>query len=253
MTIQTASLAATPKQRTMRLLTAAAGAVLALSAVASIGAWQASRDGGTSTREQPSASVPAPATVRTIIGRATDSAPTYYLVASPAQAATVSADLDEANAVRATAGEPSQPSQIAPLESAEAAADFFHALNSGDAIRATLNLPPVRVVDLRPTALAPVGTLAAATEDARTSLGGRQAPTIYLASASTQADALRATIAQDAAYAQEVNAPPAPDAAVTVVASEQDLARLMYLAGAADELNAARGLPALQVVDRRAS
>lgn len=76
---------------------------------------------------------------------------------------------------------------------------------------------------------------------------------IYLTGSPAQADALRAALDQDAAYGQEVNAPPAPAAAVTVIASEQDLARLLRLAGAADEVNAAYGLPLLQIVDRRAS
>jgi hypothetical protein len=78
-----------------------------------------------------------------------------------------------------------------------------------------------------------------------------EAPIIYLAGSAAQAAAIQAAMDEDAAHAQEVNAPPAPAAAVTIIESEQDLGRLLQLAGAADALNAALGLPAMQVVDRR--
>lgn len=151
MTIQTASIAAAPKQRTTRIIIAAAGTILALSAVAGIGAWQASRDGGTSTREQQAPSVPAPATVRTITSRVSDTTPTYYLVASQAQAAAAEAALEEANALRMTSGEATLTGRVEQLTSVEAEGTFRQAMNTADATRATLGLPPVRVIDLRST------------------------------------------------------------------------------------------------------
>ena len=150
MTIQTASSAATPKQRTTRFVTAAAGAVLALTAAAGLGAWQASHQGGTSVAEPQAAAMAAPAPVRPATSRATDATSTYYLVASQAQAATVHAALEEANAVRATSGEPTRALHVELLESAEAEAAFLTAMSSLDAIRGTFGQPPVRVIDLRP-------------------------------------------------------------------------------------------------------
>ena len=147
MTIQTASIAAAPKQRRTQFITAAAAAVLALGAAAGLGAWQASRYGGTSTAQQPAASLPAP--VQRAVVRAADTAPTYYLVASQAQATAVEAALEEANAVLVTSGEPTLAARVTMLDSAEAEAAFLAATSGDDAVRATLGLSPVRVVDLR--------------------------------------------------------------------------------------------------------
>ena len=158
MTIQTASIVTAPQRRTTRFLTAAAGAALALGAVTGIGAWQASRDGGTRTTEQHVASAPTP--VQRVVGRAIDTAPTYYLVGSAAQAQAAGAALEEANAVRATAGEPSLAGQVETLQSAEAEARLLEAIADADTIRYGLGIPPVRVIDLRPAGEPAVGATA---------------------------------------------------------------------------------------------
>ena len=104
MTSQTAPIAAAPKHHRTWLITAAAGAFLALTTAAGIGAWQMSRDGGTTSGEQQVASLPAsaPAPVQQVAAsRAADAAPTYYLVASSAHAAVITATLGEANSARA--------------------------------------------------------------------------------------------------------------------------------------------------------
>lgn len=147
MTIQTASIAATPKRRTTQLITAAAGAVLALTAATGLGAWQMSRDGGANVGEQ--AVAPASAPVRPAARPAAETAPAYYLVASQTQAAAVAAALEEANAVLATSGEPTLAARVELLGSDEAEAAFRAAMSVGDAIRDTLGLPPMRVIDLR--------------------------------------------------------------------------------------------------------
>ena len=89
MTIQTATIATAPKQRTTRFITAAAGAVLALSAAAGIGAWQASRDGSTSVGNQPAASMPATAARVPAVDPAAFSDQELYSRWLPAQAAAV--------------------------------------------------------------------------------------------------------------------------------------------------------------------
>ena len=149
MTIQRASVAAAPAQHRRRYLSAAAGALLVLTAAAGIGAWQLGRDGGTSNREQPSAAVPVAAPVRTSTGRTGDTAPTYYLVTSPAQAAAVETALNEADALRVTSGEPTLVGHVEQVESAEAEATFFQVMSVTDATRVALNLSPVQLVDLR--------------------------------------------------------------------------------------------------------
>src|SRR5688500_14840757 len=104
MTIQMPANTAAPKPRQTQGRTAAAGVVLALATAAGIGVWQTGRDGGSSVGEQPATSMPVPAPMQRAAGRTADAAPTYYLVASEAEAAAVYAALEEANAVRMTSG-----------------------------------------------------------------------------------------------------------------------------------------------------
>jgi hypothetical protein len=144
MTIQMPSITAAPKQRKTQVLTAAAGVVLALATAAGVGAWQAGRDGG-SVGEQPATSMPAP--VQRAIGRTAAAAPTYYLVASAADAGAVEAALEEANAVRVTSGEATRAPQVTWFDSTEAEASFWSARAEQE--RAGPDLAPVRVVDLR--------------------------------------------------------------------------------------------------------
>ena len=149
MTIQTPASAATPKQRTSPFMTAAAGALLALIAAAALGAWQASRDGGRTSGAQRAAALPVPTSAQRVAGPVIDTAPTYYLVASRAQAAALQAGLDEAEALRVTVREPLLAERVEQLESAEVEAEFLQAMHVLDSTRGTISLPPMRVIDLR--------------------------------------------------------------------------------------------------------
>jgi hypothetical protein len=172
MTIQMPGITAVPKQRKTQFITAAAGVVLALATAAGIGAWQASRDGGTTVGDQPAASIPVPAPVQRTVGRTADVAPTIYLVASTADAAAVYAALEETNAVRVTSGEPTHAHRVERIDSAEADAAFLEMMSIDDGIRASLGLPAVRVIDLRPTDQA-APTAPATTSDLRDGVAPR--------------------------------------------------------------------------------
>ena len=149
MTIQTASVAAAPTQHRRRYFAAAAGALLGLTAAAGIGAWQLGRDGGPSTREQSSAAVPVAAPVRTSTGRTGDTTPTYYLVASSAQAHAALIGIRDSDAVRLELGKAPLDQRVAQVDSAEAEAAFLQEMRVIDATRDSRNLSPIQLVDLR--------------------------------------------------------------------------------------------------------
>ena len=143
MTIQTATIATAPEQRRTRFLTAAAGAILALTAAAGIGAWQASRGGGSETATPPVVAVEQP-----IVARPVERAPTVYLVGTAAQAAAVQRGISEAAAIQAQLGESGTEDEVLLVASAEGEA-ALRLLTEQDAIRAELRLPPLHIVDLR--------------------------------------------------------------------------------------------------------
>ena len=155
MTSQMAPIAPAPKHHRTWLLPAAAGAFLALTTAAGIGAWQMGRAGSTTSGEQWVAPLPASASapVQQVASRAADAAPLYYLIASPAHAAVVTATLGEANVAQDTSDEPTRAPHTQLLDSPEAEAAFRQALSLDDANRTSLALPLARVVDLRPVVL----------------------------------------------------------------------------------------------------
>ena len=113
MTIQTAPIAVAPKRHRTRFITVAAGAVLALTAAAGIGAWQLGRDGTTSVGEQQAASPPVPAAPA---ARAEASPPVVYIAATREQAAELRRMSGEFNTLRAQLGQPEVPVGVLVLE-----------------------------------------------------------------------------------------------------------------------------------------
>jgi hypothetical protein len=76
-------------------------------------------------------------------------------------------------------------------------------------------------------------------------------PMIYLASSQAQADVIQATLDDAAALVEEVNMLPATRSAVTVIETGDYHMRLLQLVGSTDVVNAALGLPIMQVIDLR--
>jgi hypothetical protein len=146
MTIQTVPVAAPPKPRRTQFIIAA-GAAVVISMATGIGAWRAGGDGGANVGEQPVAPLPAPTTPAA--RPAADTAPRYYLGASQEQAATLQAAMTEADMLLGAFGEVTVPAYVEVIDSAEAEAAFLQAVGEADNIRATLGLPPMRIVDLR--------------------------------------------------------------------------------------------------------
>jgi hypothetical protein len=119
----------------------ALGAVVAVAA--GVGLWQAGRDGATDP-----ASPPPTAVERTVTPRSAESAPTVYVVGSAAQAEAMERAIAEADAIRATLGEPALNDSVLVVAS-ETEETALQVLAEQDAIRAELGLPPFQIVDLR--------------------------------------------------------------------------------------------------------
>ena len=136
MTIQTTPIAVAPKQHKTRLITAAAGALLALIAAAGIGAWQMSRDGGTSVVEQQAPSIPVPAE-RAALAEA--AGPVVYIAATQEQAADLLRFSGELNALRTELGQPQVSVGVLVVEP-----------HTALALDALPSAPGTRVFDLRP-------------------------------------------------------------------------------------------------------
>ena len=153
MTMQTPSIAIpraprTPGRRT--IIGLAVGAALAVAA--GVGLWTTNRGGDATTVSQPTAPVE-----RSVTMNHTDAGPTYYVVASQAQADTVQTGINEANAIRAQLGAAPLAAEVLGFASAEDEAFFLSALQEADTDHGGLGLPGVTVVDLRtqPTASTP--------------------------------------------------------------------------------------------------
>jgi hypothetical protein len=134
-----------PRRTTRRYGAVAAGIALVLLVGASLLLWQVTRDGTSTGPTAVEVTTPAaPA-----IAARDQPASTIYLVASAAQAQVVSADLEEANAVQVTSGEPMLASQVAWFDSIEAEVQFWSTMGAQQNIR---------VVDLRAPTAVPAAT-----------------------------------------------------------------------------------------------
>lgn len=111
--------------------------------LAGAGFWQSQRDSG---RTQP-ASEPATAMERPVKVPSVETPTTIYVVASAEQEAAVLAALDEANVVRLQRGEAPMFDQVLLVPNDDM--DVLQVMNEQDAIRASLGLPSLTVVDLR--------------------------------------------------------------------------------------------------------
>ena len=130
-------------------LTAAVGAAL-LAAVA-VGTWQtvAQREGTTTTavEQTTAATAPAPAAERAAAARG--DAMTVYMVGSAAEAARVTDALRAGDNILAQLGQAPFAAQVV-VAATPAEEDFTAwATAEADAIRATLALPPISLIDLR--------------------------------------------------------------------------------------------------------
>ena len=152
MTMQTPAIAIPRAPRTpgRRLVIGlAAGAALALAA--GVGLWDANRGRDATTVSQPTAPVE-----RSVTTSHSDAGPTYFLVASQAQADTVQAGITDVNAIRAELGEPLLDDQVLVVSAADAGAAFWVASQEADSMRQLLGLVGATIVDLRqPTASTP--------------------------------------------------------------------------------------------------
>lgn len=144
MTIQTASIATTRKHRRTRFITAAAGAVLALTAAGGIGAWQITRSSGS---QEPAAAAPVPSVSgdTPALSRAATSTPareTLYIVATDAEAAqlwdAIAVTVPDPSRYQVMVLDPASDSGVAPGLGEQN--DLRHANGLGQ---------PVKFIDLR--------------------------------------------------------------------------------------------------------
>ena len=150
MTSQTPSIAPTPKQRRTQVITAAAGAVLALATAAGLGGWQ--------LRDQQSASTARPETAAPVSTAVTPPAPTstvredavVYLVSSPEQAVVVQADINAARAFVAGEDVTLPRASVLVAGTPEDEARAAEMIDAGQYFSLTSGQPDLRVVDLRP-------------------------------------------------------------------------------------------------------
>ena len=148
MTIQMRAIATAPKQRKTQVLTAAAGVVLALATAVGIGAWQAGRDGGSSTGEQSATAMPAP--VQRTVGRTADAAPTIYLAGTQAEADAMRTTLgDDAARTEAVNMLPAPAAAVTVIETEDEHMRLLQLVGAADAVTAALGLPLLQVVDRR--------------------------------------------------------------------------------------------------------
>ena len=150
MTSQTPSIAPTPKQRRTQVITAAAGAVLALATAAGIGGWQ--------LRDQRSASTAGHEAAAPVSAAVAQPAPTsagredavVYLVSSPEQADRVQADIAAARTSAEGQGMSLPETMVLVAGTPEDEARAAELLGANYHIRLTSGRPALRVVDLRP-------------------------------------------------------------------------------------------------------
>jgi hypothetical protein len=146
----TSTVAGTRKSVRKPHFVAACGAALALTLAAGIGTWQtvAHREGTGTTVVEPAAAPIAPA-ARTAATTTGDPTSTFYLVGSQDQAAQVQAAIDDGNRILNQFGKPPFNAQVVVVASAEEEAILLQGLSDADAIRASLGLPPLPLIDLR--------------------------------------------------------------------------------------------------------
>jgi hypothetical protein len=120
----------------------ALGAVVAVAA--GVGLWQAGRDSGTTEPATP----PTTAVERTVTPRSTIAGTTVYVVGSAEQAEAMQRAIAEADAIRATLGEPALNESVLVVASAEDEG-VLAMLAEQDGVRNQLGLPPIQIVDLR--------------------------------------------------------------------------------------------------------
>lgn len=145
---QTATVRPGRQDRRPWLIAACSAALLAAVAV---GTWQtvARREGTTTTPvEQTTASTSLAPAVRHAVTARSDSL-TVYVVGSEEEAARVTAALRAGDEILAQLGQPPFAAQVVVAATAEEWDSIAWANAEAEAIRATMGLPPISVLDLR--------------------------------------------------------------------------------------------------------
>jgi hypothetical protein len=131
------------------------GAVLVLAAVVGLTIWQVNERDGTSAPtvnvsavESPAGDTGQPAAAEQPSAVAVREQ-VIFLVGSAAQADDLYKALNEANAILASAGEPTRNDQVIVVEPTEAGDAIVKGIAAGQELRAEMGLPPIRLVDLR--------------------------------------------------------------------------------------------------------
>ena len=120
---------------------------VALVVAVGIAVWQLTDGDGADTVIAPQESLAAPVTAAT--RPATATGPTYFVVASQAEADVLQASINDANMVRAQLGDAPLPSAVLVADSAEAETRILRSIVEDDAIRGGMGEPAITVVDLR--------------------------------------------------------------------------------------------------------
>ena len=138
-----------PSGQRRRLFGLAGILTVAVAVAVAGGLWQAGRNGSTETAPPPAATV-----AQSTDAGPVESTPTYYLVGSPAEAAAVQATFEQLGVA------PPLPEVVTVATTADADA-FLRMMGEQDAIRDSLGLAPVTVVDLRTSSTASTAALGA--------------------------------------------------------------------------------------------
>jgi hypothetical protein len=227
-----------PRRTTRQYGAVAAGIALVLLVAAGVVLWQVTRPASSSTAA-PEAAVIAPAPA---IAARDQLASTIYLVASPAQAQVVYADLEETNAVQVTSGEPMLASEVLWFDSIEAEVQFWSQMGAQQ---------NRHVVDLRaPTAVSEATTPAAAVIVPAPAVTPRDqpAPTIYLVASQAQADATQRDIDDTNIFRAALGTAPLAASVLLFPSAEVESA---FWWNMGEQALAAQGLPPVTVVDLR--
>jgi hypothetical protein len=120
-----------------------------LLAIAAAGTWQTVAQRGSAPHTPSTTSSTTSTTSSTGTGPSAGSTATVYLVGSPEEAMRVQAALDERDAVLRQFGRGAMATQVLAVTAAADAARIAQAQADADAIRATLGLPPLPLIDLR--------------------------------------------------------------------------------------------------------